>query len=131
MVLGLGMVPASGAAALRGLTNGQPCSLPLPLSRPPAIPLPSCLLASSAQDLDFFVMLQSIDGQNQVDQRSCRATVTVVDTDKAGTFAWSKANKQAFQFTQPKAFLVVERRADFQVRGAHARPAAPLRPASG
>jgi len=65
-------------------------------------------------DLDFYVILEAVEAGGQIDKRSCKTTVTVVDTDKAGTFAWSKANNQTYNATDSQAFLLIERRAGFQ-----------------
>lgn len=67
------------------------------------------------QDLDFFVVLEACETGHQVDGRSSRTTVTVVDADKAGNFAWSRANNTRVKHTERQAFLVIERRAAFGV----------------
>jgi len=64
-------------------------------------------------DLDFFVVLEACETGHQVDGRSSRTTVTVVDADKAGNFAWSRANNTRVKHTERQAFLVIERRAAF------------------
>eukprot|EP00286_Rhodomonas_abbreviata_P014161 CAMPEP_0181316758 /NCGR_PEP_ID=MMETSP1101-20121128/16068_1 /TAXON_ID=46948 /ORGANISM="Rhodomonas abbreviata, Strain Caron Lab Isolate" /LENGTH=860 /DNA_ID=CAMNT_0023424031 /DNA_START=128 /DNA_END=2710 /DNA_ORIENTATION=- len=62
-------------------------------------------------DLDFFVTLEPISpGEGTVDPRSCKTKVTVLDTDKAGTFAFSRANDQSFLSSDSYAFLLIERR---------------------